>query len=83
MRDIDEILSYWHHTGSIQATARSLGVHRDTVRRYTAIARSHGYTPDGAAPPQGWKSFVIEVMPEAVERTRPSEAMERIETFHQ
>jgi transposase len=83
VRDIDEILSYWHHTGSIQATARSLGVHRDTVRRYTAIARSHGYTPGGAAPPQGWKSFVIEVMPEAVGRTHPSEAMKRIESFHQ
>lgn len=83
MRDIDEILSYWHHTGSIQATDRSLGAHRDTVRRYTAIASSHGYAPGGGSPPQGWKAFVTEVMPEAVGRTHPSEAMKRIESFHQ
>jgi hypothetical protein len=29
VRDIDEILAYWHQTGSIQSTATSLGVHRE------------------------------------------------------
>lgn len=83
MRDIDEILSYWHQTGSIQGTARSLGVHRDTVRKYTAIARSHGYRPGSPPPPDGWRAFVREVIPQAIGRTPPSEAMRRMAVFHQ
>lgn len=83
VRDIDEILSYWHRTGSIQGTASSLGVHRGTVRKYAAIARAHGYDSGRASPPEGWLAFVRVVMPQAIGRTQPSEAAKRIEVFHE
>jgi transposase len=83
VRDIDEILSYWYKTGSIQGTAKSLDVNRKTVRKYVAVAQERGYTFGGQPPPDGWKAFVREVLREALERTQPSEAMKRIEVFHQ
>ena len=76
VRDIDEILSYWHTTGSIQKTAQSLGVNRKTVRKYVSTAKERGYTPGGPAPEQGWRAFVREVMPWAAGYTQPSAAME-------
>lgn len=82
VRDIDEILAYWHETGSIQGTARSLGVHRNTVRKYASIAQERGYMPGGPPPAEGWRAFVREIMPEVMGRTQASEAMERIAAFH-
>jgi hypothetical protein len=83
VRDIDEILSYWHTTGSIQKTAQSLGVNRKTVRKYVSTAKARGYTPGSPPPEQGWRTFVREVMPRAAGYTQPSEAMKRIAGFHQ
>lgn len=83
VRDIDEILSYWHKTGSIQGTAKSLDVNRKTVRKYVAVAQERGYTPGSPPPPGGWRAFVGEVLREALERTQPSEATKRMKVFHQ
>lgn len=83
MRDIDEILSYWHKTGSIQGTAKSLDVNRKTVRKYVTVAQERGYVPGGQLPPGGWRAFVRETLGEALERTQPSEAMKRMEAYHQ
>lgn len=83
VRDIDEILSYWHTTGSIQKTAQSLDVNRKTVRKYVAVAKEWGYTPGVSPPDQGWRVFVREMMPQAAGHPQPSEAMKRIAAFHQ
>lgn len=83
VRDIDEILAYWHETGSINGTARSLGVNRRTVRKYVSKAREKGYVPGSSPPPEGWRAFVREKLPESVGRTQPSEAMSRIGDLHQ
>ncbi len=78
VRDIDEILAYWHQIDSIQGTATSLGVHRDTVRKYVQLAREKGYLPGTPPPPEGWAAFVRETIPQLVGRTNPSEALQRI-----
>lgn len=83
MRDIDEILAYWHEVGSIQRTARSLGVDRRTVRKYIAKARERGYVPGSSPPPEGWRAFVLETMAESVQRRQATEAMSRIAALHQ
>ena len=81
VRDIDEILTYWHQTGSIQSTATSLGVHRGPVRKYIQLARERGYLPGAPPPVQGWAAFVRETVPQLVGRTNPSEAMKGIALF--
>ena len=81
--DIDEILAYWHETGSIQGTARALGVHRGTVRKYVALAKGRGYRLGSDPPPGGWRAFVREALRGVIGRAGPSEAMERIAVFHE
>lgn len=83
VRDIDEVLAYWHETGSIQGTARALGVHRGTVRKYVALAKERGYTLGSDPPRGGWRAFVREILPGAIGRAGPSEALERIAVFHE
>jgi transposase len=43
--DITEILVHWHAGRSISEIARSLGVDRNTVRKYTAAAQEAGIQP--------------------------------------
>jgi hypothetical protein len=83
VRDIDETLSNWHTTGSIQKTAQSLDLNPKTVRNYVTVAKEWGYTPGGPPSDQGWRAFVREMMPQAAGYTQPSEAMKRIAAFHQ
>jgi hypothetical protein len=45
--DITEILVHWHAGRPISEIARSLGVDRTTVRKYTAAAREAGIQPGG------------------------------------
>ncbi len=83
VRDIDEILAYWHRSGGIQDTARALGVHRTTVRKYVALAKERGYTPGSAPPAEGWRAFARGVALRALGRAGPSEARERIAAWHE
>lgn len=43
--------------------ARSLGLDRNTIKKYVAVAREAGYAPGAAAPPEGWAGFVAQVCP--------------------
>ena len=47
MVDITEILVHWHAGRPISEIARSLGVDRNTVRKYTAAAQDAGSSPAG------------------------------------
>lgn len=63
VRDIAEILEHWQAGRSICAISRSLGVCRATVRKYVYAAEARGYRHGDPMPPQGWKTFIAEVIP--------------------
>jgi len=63
VRDIAEILEHWQAGRSICAISRSLGVCRATVRKYVYAAEARGYRQGDPTPPQGWKTFLAEVIP--------------------
>ena len=48
MIDVVEILEHWHAGRSKSAIAASVGVDRETVRRYVAPAEAAGLAPGGA-----------------------------------
>jgi hypothetical protein len=63
VRDIAEILEHWQAGRSISAISRSLGVCRGTVRKYVYAVEARGYRQGDPTPPQGWKTFLREVIP--------------------
>ena len=75
MRDIAEILEHWQAGRSICAISRSLDVCRATVRKYVYAAEARGYRQGDPTPPQGWKTFLKEVIP------RPPDPSTRSEVF--
>lgn len=69
MRDVAEILEHWQAGRSIKAIHRSLGVDRETIRKYVRAAQAQGYHPAlGDGPPQGWRVWVAENFPGVTER---------------
>ena len=48
--DIVEILVHWHAGRKKAEVARSLGVDRGTVAKYTAKAEAEGYCPGSQVP---------------------------------
>lgn len=83
LRDIDEILRFWHQCGSIQKTATSLGVHRNTVRKYAEVAQGEGYGPGRPPPEEGWSAYVRRVFAGALGRSAPAEAQARLGEQHE
>jgi transposase len=70
--DIIEILAHWYAGRSKSEVARSLGVDRQTVRKYVAAAEAAGVVPGG--PPlsnEQWRALVREWFP-ALASTRLS-----------
>ena len=66
--DIVEILVHWHAGRKKAEVARSLGVDRGTVAKYTAKAESEGYVPGGEqAPVQRWAELARGWFPELVD----------------
>src|SRR3974390_1119504 len=47
----------------LRAIAESLGLDRNTVRKYITPARDAGLGPGSGAPPEGWAAFVARVCP--------------------
>jgi transposase len=63
--DITEILVHWHAGRSISEVARSLGVDRNTVRKYVAPAVAAGIMPGGEPLSlQRWGELVHQWFPE-------------------
>jgi transposase len=66
--DIVEILVHWHAGQKKAEVARSLGVDRGTVAKYTAKAESEGYVPGGEqVPVQRWAELARGWFPELVD----------------
>ncbi len=64
MIDIVEILTHWYAGRSQHELAASLGVDRETLRKYTAPAVAAGFAPGG--PPMAeadWRTLVCEWFP--------------------
>ena len=66
--DIVEILVHWSAGRKKAEVARSLGVDRGTVAKYTAKAKSEGYVPGGEQlPVQRWAELAHAWFPELVD----------------
>ncbi|HLN43244.1 MAG TPA: IS21 family transposase [Acidimicrobiales bacterium] len=71
--DIVEILVHWHAGRKKAEVARSLGVDRGTVAKYTAKAEAEGYEPGGEAlSAEQWAALVRGWFPELVDPRRRS-----------
>jgi transposase len=65
--DVTEILTHWYAGRTIAEVARSLGLTRDTVRKYVAPAKAAGMVPGGQpVSPEQWATLVREWFPELV-----------------
>jgi transposase len=63
--DICEIFTHWHAGRSKNEVAASLGLSRNTVRKYVAAAEAAGMSPGGPAVPQEeWARLAREWFPE-------------------
>ncbi|MGO9082198.1 MAG: hypothetical protein ACLQDY_24740, partial [Streptosporangiaceae bacterium] len=63
--DICEIFTRWHAGRSKNEIAGSLGLSRNTVRKYVAAAEAAGMTPGGpAVSPERWAELAREWFPE-------------------
>jgi hypothetical protein len=61
--NVVEVLEHWSAGRPLRAIALSLGLDRNTVRKYITPAREAGYGPAAGVPPEGWAAFVARVCP--------------------
>ena len=84
MVDITEILVHWHAGRSISEIARSLGVDRNTVRKYTAAAQEAGMQPgDQPLGATRWAEFVREWFPHLVSTELQHPRFAEIAPYHE
>ncbi len=62
--DICEIFTHWHAGRSKNEIAGSLGLSRNTVRKYVAAAEAAGMIPGGPASQQEWAELARAWFPE-------------------
>jgi len=81
VRDIAEILEHWHRGRPLSAVAQSLGVDRQTVRKYARAAERGGFVPgQGTGPPEGWAAWVDQQFPGIRERWRQHPTGKELDT---
>jgi transposase len=82
--DITEILVHWHAGRSISEIARSLGVDRNTVRKYTGAAQEAGIQP-GEEPISAtrWAELVGQWFPQLVSTELQHPRFAEIAPFHE
>ncbi|MDI6893780.1 MAG: IS21 family transposase [Bacillota bacterium] len=83
VRDIVEIFEHWQTGRSIRAIARSLGLDRNTVRKYVRAAEDAGYTPGVRRSPEEWAEFVRQRFPRAADDRLRSSSFTRVEPYRE
>ncbi len=83
VRDIAEILMHWQAGRSLRQIADSLGVDRNTVRKYVALATSLGYQP-GSTPLslQEWSTILQQHATQLVDSANRSPIFAQIARYH-
>jgi len=82
VRDILEVYSHWQHGQSIRQMARSLGLDRNTIRKYIRAAEDAGYRPDTPRSKDEWVAFIKEKFPETIDSSVRSSAFPKIDVYH-
>jgi transposase len=83
MRDIAEILIHWQAGRSLRQIAHSLGVDRNTVRKYVALASSLGYQPGGVRLSlQEWSTVLQQHATQLVDPASRSPIFEELGRYH-
>ena len=84
MVDITEILVHWQAGRSISEIAWSLGVDRNTVRKYTAAAQEAGMQPgDHPLGATRWAELVREWFPQLVSTELQHPRFAEIAPYHE
>ncbi len=63
MANVVEVLEHWAAGRPLRSIAETLGLDRNTVRKYVTPAREAGYGPGLGVPPEGWPAFVGHACP--------------------
>ena len=84
VRDIAEILIHWQANRPLRQVARSLGVDRNTVRKYVALAVGLGYRPGQTnLSLQEWAAIVAEHAPTLADPAKRSAVFGEIARYHE
>lgn len=84
VRDIAEILIHWQTGRPIREIARSLGVDRNTIRKYISLANALGYQPGKTnLSAEQVQSILEQHSPELTDRASKSSVFTEISGFHQ
>src|SRR5207247_7852757 len=80
--NVAEVLEHWAAGRPLRAIAVSLGLDRNTVRKYITPAREAGYGPGVGPPPDGWAAFVARVCPRLGRARRNGAAWNELAARH-
>jgi transposase len=81
--DVVELLRHWYAGDNVSQMARSLGLDRKTVRKYTGRAEAQGLSPGGPPiAPAAWAAHVREWFPELVDARARSSVHGQIARHH-
>lgn len=84
MRDVTEILVHWQSGRPLRQIGRSLGVDRNTVRKYVALATALGYQPGQTAfSAQEWAAILRQHSPQLADPAAKSTVFGEIARFHE
>ena len=82
MADVVEVLEHWAAGRPLRAIAVSLGLDRNTVRKYITPAREAGFGPGTGPPAEGWPAFVARVCPLLGKARRNGAAWDELAARH-
>ncbi|MBM4430194.1 MAG: IS21 family transposase [Chloroflexi bacterium] len=83
VRDVTEILIHWQAGRPLRQIARSLGVDRNTVRKYVALASGLGYRPiETHLSSQEWAAILAQHAPQLADPGKRSAVFEQIARYH-
>jgi len=82
VRDIVEIYMHWQADESVRRIAKSLGLDRNTVRKYIRPAEEAGFQPGAARTEADWAEFVKRTFPEVADPTNRHKVFEEIGRHH-